>query len=463
MSLTKATYSMIEGAVLNVQDFGAVGNGVANDTAAIQAAITFAESTATPPSAGPGVVTIYFPFGVYSINAALIVTKSISFFGEGHSEYSSGSRIVQNTAATDHFTVQPISVGCSVSWDNLTLTANGGGGTGGSCINITKTTATCNSVRIRGCTFGTPQTLAIRLQSSDDIIIDGNLFDVTAINCIALGTATAGDVVNNCAITNNAFFQIGQKSIDLYNVVGLLVSNNRVYPSAPGATKMLIFIDGVNTLPYQIKNVIVNGNRIDNVNSLALLKDPENFVFSNNVCTALGAGSGATLSAIELTGTACSGVTITGNILSGTFDTKNFYNDAGATVVNVNIAANTFVNTGGTGQALSVANSTGSILQNKMTGFSAISVGEHFFTTGSVISPGTLGSLGSYTYTATVAGVRQGDQVQLSTPATTWPVPTGIVVYGYSSGPNSVSIRYDNPTAGAIGIPAHDFGFTVTR
>jgi hypothetical protein len=39
MTLTKATYSMIEGAPVNVLDYGAVGNGVADDTAAIQAAI----------------------------------------------------------------------------------------------------------------------------------------------------------------------------------------------------------------------------------------------------------------------------------------------------------------------------------------------------------------------------------------------------------------------------------------
>lgn len=53
MALTKATYSLIDGAPANVKDFGAVGDGIANDRAAIQAAFN------------SGAKKIYFPTGIY--------------------------------------------------------------------------------------------------------------------------------------------------------------------------------------------------------------------------------------------------------------------------------------------------------------------------------------------------------------------------------------------------------------
>lgn len=69
MSLTKASYSMITGAPINVLDFGATGNGTTNDTAAIQAAIN-------SMSAGD---ELYFPSGNYLIsgNPALTFPSSL--------------------------------------------------------------------------------------------------------------------------------------------------------------------------------------------------------------------------------------------------------------------------------------------------------------------------------------------------------------------------------------------------
>ena len=52
MPLTKVSFSMIDGTVINVKDFGAVGDGVADDTASLQAALD------------SGSPTIYFPQGI---------------------------------------------------------------------------------------------------------------------------------------------------------------------------------------------------------------------------------------------------------------------------------------------------------------------------------------------------------------------------------------------------------------
>jgi hypothetical protein len=73
MALTKTTYSMIEGASLNVLDFGAVGDGVADDSAAIQAAIN-----AIPVIGGE----VYFPGGTYLVNTKITLKGRLSLIGE---------------------------------------------------------------------------------------------------------------------------------------------------------------------------------------------------------------------------------------------------------------------------------------------------------------------------------------------------------------------------------------------
>lgn len=72
MSLTKVSYSMIEGEVVNVLDYGAVGNSTADDTQAINAAIAAANAADKQ---------LYFPAtaGNYKITGAL--TEITSFGG----------------------------------------------------------------------------------------------------------------------------------------------------------------------------------------------------------------------------------------------------------------------------------------------------------------------------------------------------------------------------------------------
>lgn len=74
MPLTKVTNSMIVGATVNVLDFGAKGDNVTDDTAAIQAAITSI-------AASGGIV--YIPQGIYVVSAPITVPSKVSVIGDG--------------------------------------------------------------------------------------------------------------------------------------------------------------------------------------------------------------------------------------------------------------------------------------------------------------------------------------------------------------------------------------------
>lgn len=67
MSLTKASYSMVTGAPINVLDFGAIGDGVTDDTNAIQLAINATEITGGE---------LFFPPKTYRITSTLSKTFS---------------------------------------------------------------------------------------------------------------------------------------------------------------------------------------------------------------------------------------------------------------------------------------------------------------------------------------------------------------------------------------------------
>jgi hypothetical protein len=72
MTLTKTTYSMIKGALVNVLDYGAVGDGVTDDRAAILAAVAAAPNK-----------TLFFPTGAYRVNSPITISQKVSWLFEG--------------------------------------------------------------------------------------------------------------------------------------------------------------------------------------------------------------------------------------------------------------------------------------------------------------------------------------------------------------------------------------------
>lgn len=103
MSLTKVSYSMITGAPVNIKDFGAVGDGVADDTAAIQAAeaVAFAANN-----------ILFFPAGTYIFDGQFVCRVSIEGYGAIIKEKSNTASVdsVVRYNTTNNITVRGLTV-----------------------------------------------------------------------------------------------------------------------------------------------------------------------------------------------------------------------------------------------------------------------------------------------------------------------------------------------------------------
>jgi len=80
MSLTKVSYSMITGEVINILDYGAVADGVTDASSAIQNALNDAATSKK---------SVYIPAGVYAIGATITAPSYFSLFGDPQN-YTSG-------------------------------------------------------------------------------------------------------------------------------------------------------------------------------------------------------------------------------------------------------------------------------------------------------------------------------------------------------------------------------------
>lgn len=126
MSLTKVTYSMINGAPVNVLDYGAIGDGVTNNYSAFTLAI------ASIPAAG-GI--LYIPAGTYYLGTSglLISRSNLTIIGEGMPQVStnlynlSGGTILQGTVVIDgnNIAVSSLGVDCGTTYVTARNSGNG--------------------------------------------------------------------------------------------------------------------------------------------------------------------------------------------------------------------------------------------------------------------------------------------------------------------------------------------------
>lgn len=174
MALTKASFSMIANAPINLLDYGAVGNGIVDDTVTIQAAVTAARAQ------GGESRKLYWPRGTY------LITNTIVLGTNQYIEFDPGVTI-------NFVPVDPLNTPLFVAANQSEVYLNGNGAT---LIGTRGTVAgqgSGNAIELYGTDNATVRNFVIKDFATDGIIIWG---DVT-------GSGPCIDVlIENCTVEN---------------------------------------------------------------------------------------------------------------------------------------------------------------------------------------------------------------------------------------------------------------------
>lgn len=142
---------------VSVKDFGAIGNGVADDTAAITAAAAAS-------------FTVYFPPGIYKITASITIPQGVRFYGA--SKYASKILLSGD--------IEGVVIGIHSTLDNIRIIGN----------NVMTTDA---SGRYKACLLlGTPSVSAYRFKISNVIVGGAGTSIDDAANSRCSGAAVKG-------------------------------------------------------------------------------------------------------------------------------------------------------------------------------------------------------------------------------------------------------------------------------
>jgi len=202
--------------VVSVKDFGAVGNGVADDTAAIQAAINNAQTYTSG-------ATVFFPDGTYRTTSGLTISQNYVVL-------KGNNRIGSNSSANK--------IGVSILFDSAS---------GGDVIRVQKSSTYIYGVRIEDIAIKATSAAASN-KPNGIYFFDSSECEVD--NCYIQQNLNSGVVFNGCAINK---------------VSGGAITGSRygVTLDADGTlfnTSAIVSVDGINFYENSVASVWIKGS-----------------------------------------------------------------------------------------------------------------------------------------------------------------------------------------------------------
>lgn len=345
MALTKVHNRMVEGSLINVKDYGATGDGVTDDTAALKAAF----------AAGAG-KSVYLPAGTYIINrtteteAWLPINSNTEYFGDGYNSIIKIKDGYVQSGTIPHVT--PFFVGnvSNVEIHDLCIDGNRA--------NITHPAESpsliyviegSDSINIYNCLLKNPGGDCVTVGSAgavslggENIIIRNNIAENPGRSCFVL--TSARDVI----IADNLGYDADNSYVDIEtDVVGTFVGNVTITGNIFRTTVGNQATGFAATGPGQQFNIVCSNNVFSSVTNVASLGGSTNdgIKFINNI------GSGAYTTGNQFL------IEVIGGLKNGEISGNHLAVQAGAATggiwvrgpYRVNISNNTITNVGYSG------------------------------------------------------------------------------------------------------------------
>jgi len=326
MSLTKATYSMVSGAPINVLDYGVDSTGVADSTTTFQNAVNAASGgrlTVPPGTYKLGTISLLsnseYDFGeaIFYPTAATSDTCLFQVVGKTNVKIRGGVFSIASYTPVGTYTPTYSTVG--TSWAN-------GYFYGGTGIYIN---SGCTFIEVSGCKFN-GYLGSVNVYDSSYV----SVHDTTSYNGLAglaAVASTASSAMVGIQFTNNTIVGCGDDGIALLvkntsgtaSVTSSIVSGNYIdkarlfataVPSAVG-----IRLANISVTPAgQIINCVVSNNTIRNVVQYGIyLQSAVNCSVTNNVVDGFGAATSPAFQLGVAATTNVTGLVFTGNECRG--------------------------------------------------------------------------------------------------------------------------------------------------
>lgn len=345
MSLTKATYSMISGAAVNVLDYGADNTGVASSVSAFNAALALGG-------------TVYVPSGTYKLNSQVTVN-------------------VDNTtlflAANVTLTLSGVVAQQSPIFGNqITVTANNCAVVGSgpsSLLQLSGSQANALGI-VHHSGFMVKDLMVDGGKSTTSAIADDTFGSGISIICTADGgtTTDVNATVDNCTVRNCV-----QYGFNIYGnqANGIKITNCNIYSNGKAGDALSVGAGIVSTrsvTDLNIANNVIKNNKYHGIFvSSAGQNGGDHIIVGNNVHQNGGSG----IAYMEETNFACvtniglAKITITGNVSWGNTRSGIYFNvDTVGKLEQISITGNSCSNNTYGGIELNCTNTTPNIISD---------------------------------------------------------------------------------------------------